>query len=105
MSQTPDDLGQKIRDAQKKQEPSPRLNNALSGESGKALRMGTDFIISVVIGVFLGYWIDRWLGTKPFGIIIFLFLGFGAGVVNMQRLETASTREDKKDDKDKKQEV
>jgi ATP synthase protein I len=98
MSQTPEELGQKIKEAQSRQKPvSTGLKTGTSG-GGKALRAATDLVAALAVGVVLGYWIDRWLGTKPFGIILFLFLGFAAGFLNLYR---AQTRQDAKNDKDK----
>jgi ATP synthase protein I len=97
MTQTPDELGRKIREMQNRDKPvQAGPKSPMSTESSKALRMGTDFTAALVVGVVLGYWIDRWLHTKPFGIIIFLFLGFAAGFMNIYRAQTRKT-----DDTDK----
>ena len=37
------------------------------------------------MGVGLGWIIDRLAGTSPWGLIVFLLLGFGAGVLNVLR--------------------
>ena len=33
----------------------------------------------------LGWAIDRWLGTRPWGIIVLFFLGVAAGMLNVYR--------------------
>jgi ATP synthase protein I len=38
-----------------------------------------------VVGAGLGWIIDRVAGTSPWGLIVFLLLGFGAGVLNVLR--------------------
>ncbi len=38
-----------------------------------------------MVGAGLGWLIDRWLGTQPWGLMIFLLLGFAAGVLNVMR--------------------
>jgi ATP synthase protein I len=38
-----------------------------------------------VVGAGLGWLIDRWLGVSPWGLIVFLLLGFAAGVLNVMR--------------------
>lgn len=89
MNLTPDELGRKIREAKGDQlptDPKPSKGNNLSG-SGQALRAGTDLVVALVVGGFLGYWIDHWLGTKPWGMIIFFFLGFAAGFLNIYRAQ------------------
>ena len=38
-----------------------------------------------MVGAGLGWLIDRWLGISPWGLIVFLLLGFAAGVLNVMR--------------------
>jgi len=52
---------------------------------GYALRLSSEFIAGVVVGAGLGWFVDRLAGTSPWGLIVFLLLGFGAGVVNVLR--------------------
>jgi ATP synthase protein I len=50
-----------------------------------ALRLGADFVAGVVVGVAIGWGVDRLFGTKPFGLIVFVLLGFAAGVLSVLR--------------------
>jgi ATP synthase protein I len=59
-------------------------NGTLTGV-GNALKLSSEFIAAVIVGVGLGWFIDRLAGTSPFGLIVFLLLGFAAGVVNVLR--------------------
>lgn len=34
----------------------------------------------------VGWMLDRWLGTKPWLMLVMLFLGFAAGVFNVMRI-------------------
>ncbi|MFP1631802.1 AtpZ/AtpI family protein [Zhengella sp. ZM62] len=52
---------------------------------GNALRLSSEFIAAVIVGAALGWVLDRWAGTSPWGLIVFLLLGFAAGVVNVMR--------------------
>lgn len=52
---------------------------------GLALRIGTELVAGVVVGVAIGLGLDWWLGTKPWLMIVFFFLGAGAGIVNVYR--------------------
>lgn len=52
---------------------------------GKAFKLSSEFIAGVVVGAGLGYLIDTFAGTAPWGMIIFLLLGFAAGVLNVMR--------------------
>jgi ATP synthase protein I len=49
------------------------------------MRLGADFVAGVVVGAALGWGIDRFFGTAPWGLIIFLMLGFAAGVLTVMR--------------------
>nr|WP_309393134.1 AtpZ/AtpI family protein [Chelatococcus sambhunathii] len=50
-----------------------------------ALRMGSEFIAAVIVGGAIGWGIDRLAGSSPWGMIVFLLLGFAAGVLNVLR--------------------
>ncbi|MDN2582289.1 AtpZ/AtpI family protein [Aquibium sp. ELW1220] len=52
---------------------------------GNALRLSSEFIAGIVVGAALGFAIDYFAGTSPFGLVVFLLLGFAAGVVNALR--------------------
>lgn len=52
---------------------------------GQALKLSSEFIAGVVVGTGLGWLIDRVAGTSPWGLIVFLLLGFAAGVLNVLR--------------------
>jgi ATP synthase protein I len=64
---------------------------APSGEQGtwKALgelsSIGLTLVVATVIGLVAGYYADRWLGTKPWLLLIGLGLGIAAGFVNLFR--------------------
>jgi|SRR5579871_4566344 len=50
-----------------------------------ALRLGADFVAGVVVGVALGWGVDRLFGTSPWGLIVFVLLGFAAGMLSVLR--------------------
>ena len=52
---------------------------------GQALRLSSEFIAAVVVGAGIGWILDKWAGTSPWGLIVFLMLGFAAGVLNVMR--------------------
>ena len=52
---------------------------------GQALRLSSEFIAGVAVGAGIGWLIDRMAGTSPWGLIVFLLLGFLAGVLNVLR--------------------
>ncbi|MBW3096982.1 AtpZ/AtpI family protein [Pseudohoeflea coraliihabitans] len=50
-----------------------------------AVKLSSEFIAAVLVGAFLGYLLDRFAGTAPWGMIVLLLLGFCAGVLNVLR--------------------
>ena len=40
---------------------------------------------ALVIGAGIGWLMDGWLGTDPWGMLVFLFVGFVAGILNAYR--------------------
>lgn len=53
---------------------------------GFALRVGTELVAATAIGVAIGFGLDYWLGTKPWLLILFVFIGGAAGISNVYRL-------------------
>ena len=51
----------------------------------RGFRLSTELVGGVVVGAFIGWALDRWLGISPWGMIVFLLLGFAAGVINVMR--------------------
>ncbi|MEM9632289.1 MAG: AtpZ/AtpI family protein [Pseudomonadota bacterium] len=71
----------------------------------QAMKLSSEFIAGIVVGGGLGWLCDNWLGTSPFGLIVFLLVGFAAGVLNVLRAagevahpEARIKRDDKQDD-------
>ena len=52
---------------------------------GRGFQLSSELIAGVVVGALIGWGFDRLLSTSPFGLIVFLLLGFTAGVVNVIR--------------------
>jgi ATP synthase protein I len=65
-------------------EKEPSGSGGMAGV-GSALRLSSEFIAGIVVGAALGWAIDYYAGTSPFGLMVFLLLGFAAGVVNALR--------------------
>ena len=56
------------------------------GPWGVGMRAGVEVFSALVVGIGLGYALDRWLGTWPWLFLVFFVLGSGAGVMNVYRL-------------------
>ena len=51
----------------------------------RGFRQSSEMVGGVLVGAGLGWLLDRWLGTSPWGLIVFLLLGFAAGILNVMR--------------------
>ncbi|HWM49541.1 MAG TPA: AtpZ/AtpI family protein [Xanthobacteraceae bacterium] len=51
----------------------------------RGLRLSSELVAGVLVGGAIGWALDYWLGISPFGLIVFLLLGFAAGVLNVMR--------------------
>ena len=47
------------------------------------MRAAAEMIGGVIVGGVLGWYLDQWLGTKPWLFIVFFLLGSGAGMLNI----------------------
>jgi ATP synthase protein I len=54
------------------------------------LRIGIELVTAVVVSAGLGWAIDRWLGTKPWVMLVMFFLGIAAGMLNVYRAVTGT---------------
>ncbi|MEO5338508.1 MAG: AtpZ/AtpI family protein [Magnetospirillum sp. WYHS-4] len=62
----------------------PALKVSMTG-FGMAFRIGTEMVAALGLGVAIGILLDRWLGTSPGFLVVFFFLGAGAGALNVYR--------------------
>jgi len=95
MTGTPNDLKKRIADAKARDEESRtgstgsgREDSKISDGARAGFRAATDLTAGIVVGAFLGYLLDIWLGTMPLFMIVMFFLGFIAGFVNIYRWQT-----------------
>ena len=81
------DLGGRIADEQAERTESERPSASMQGATGfaKGYRLASEFVAGTLVGGLIGYGFDWLFGTLPFGLIFFLLLGFGAGILNMAR--------------------
>lgn len=49
------------------------------------LRIAVEILAAIAVGVAIGLVLDEWLDTKPWLLILFCILGFGAAMVNVMR--------------------
>jgi ATP synthase protein I len=51
----------------------------------KGFRLSTELVAGVIVGAIIGWGFDWLTGLSPLGLIVFLLLGFVAGVLNVMR--------------------
>jgi ATP synthase protein I len=80
------DLDRRLDESRTEREQTVRAPVS-SDRSGMAmaLRMGADFVAGVVVGAAIGWGVDKLFGTSPWGLIVFVLLGFAAGVLSVLR--------------------
>jgi len=52
---------------------------------GMAWRLSTEIIVAVLVGMGLGFGLDKLLGTKPWMMLVGVCFGFAAGIMNVMR--------------------
>ena len=60
---------------------------------GEALRLSMELVAPVLVGGFLGLWIDKWAGTTPLFLLLLFVLGGVAGLRNIIRQARAGQAE------------
>lgn len=72
--------------------PKPQADDGRPAEGrgnpsnlARALRLSSEFIAGILLGGFIGWLVDYFLGWSPWGLIVFLMLGFAAGTLNAMR--------------------
>lgn len=88
------DLSERLKDlsgriaaekSERAEEQQPSVSYQGATGYAKGYRLASEFVAGTLVGGLLGYGIDWLFGTLPFGLIVFLLLGFGAGILNMAR--------------------
>jgi ATP synthase protein I len=64
-----------------------RFSDPLGGTPwGVGLRVGVELVSALAVGVVIGWLLDRWLGTRPIFLGVFVLLGGAAGILNVWRI-------------------
>lgn len=82
------DLASRIARARAESPAEAAANGARQGDMtgmGRAFRLASEFVAAIIVGAALGFGVDWIFKTQPWGIVIFMLLGFAAGVLNVVR--------------------
>jgi ATP synthase protein I len=75
-------LNQVNRPSENVTDPRPTVD---ASAMARGFRLSTELVAGVLVGAGIGWLLDRFLGISPWGLIVFLLLGFVAGVLNVMR--------------------
>lgn len=53
---------------------------------GIGYQAALEAVFAILIGILGGYYVDRWLGSAPVGLLVGLLIGFGSFVLRLVRL-------------------
>jgi ATP synthase protein I len=79
------DLGERIDRAQASIEEKDRRKYGRGSAYSFGVRVATDLVAAVVVGFLIGWLLDRFLGTSPWMLLLFVLLGMAAGILNVMR--------------------
>jgi ATP synthase protein I len=66
---------------------SSRRDDLAVGRSlGMGFRVASELFAGILVGGFIGWWIDRWFGTEPAGLLVMLMIGAVSGFWNVYKL-------------------
>jgi ATP synthase protein I len=91
---SPDPLGRlgeeidKARAERVRRQPAVDHRSTLQQGLGLGFRIGIELVVAIAVATGLGWAIDRWFGTRPWGMIVLFFLGVAAGMLNVYRAVT-----------------
>jgi ATP synthase protein I len=68
----------------------------VSNQAAMAMELPFVLVAAVVVGGLIGYFLDRWLHTKPWLLLLFGGIGFYAGVRDVLRRLSGSGDETKR---------
>jgi ATP synthase protein I len=78
----------KARAQRVRRQPAVSDRSSLQQGLGLGFRIGIELVVAIVVATGLGWLIDRWFGTRPWGMIVLFFLGVAAGMLNVYRAVT-----------------
>jgi len=80
------EISTRLKIAKKKIKRIKKENGSSNAASlGKALKISTELVASVVVGSTIGFLLDNWFDTKPLLTICFFIMGVAAGILNVFR--------------------
>ena len=64
-----------------------------SSSLGIAMKLSSEMVAAVFVASLIGYYLDKWLETEPFFLILLFFLGAITGILNVVRTSKMINKE------------
>lgn len=85
MSKKPDPerlaaLDARLKTAKGPEGETPKAGDEITSQAGMAWQMVIELVVGLAIGFGIGYGLDAIFGTAPIFMVLFILLGFAAGV-------------------------
>ena len=80
-----DDLNARLSAAREASKPKVARGYNEATTYGKATRLVAELVAGILVGVLMGWFLDQWLGTKPWLMVLLIILGAAAGILNVMR--------------------
>jgi ATP synthase protein I len=71
---------------------SPHLKHEILRQFGVLGSVGLHLVLGTFVGLAIGYFLDRYLNTKPWLTLIFLGFGIASGFTNLFRVVRRSRK-------------
>lgn len=79
------ELGKRLDVVHARNAPPVGSGRARGSALGQAFKIVAELLVGVVVGGGMGWALDKALGTRPWLLVLFLMLGFAAGMSNVIR--------------------
>ena len=86
------ELDSKIKDLSKKTR-KVESESSSSSSLGMAMKLSSEMVAAVFVASLIGYYLDKWLETEPFFLILLFFLGAITGILNVVRTSKMINKE------------
>ncbi len=97
-----DEFGSRLQKARNVRQAAEQPRTTQTG-LGRALQIAVEMVAALAVGGGIGWFLDDWLGTKPWLMLTFLLVGVAAGLRNAFR--TARRMEAEFDEAEAKQKL